>query len=156
MITMRAPTGMTGFTHQGFPVEIRDGVALVDPRFRGEFETHGFRAEGEAGPALPAAGESPPLRPLDLRKQALIGLFSDRLDAMTDDELDAMLADARAAQQREQDGASALDPAAVTEAAIDAMTRPELFAFLKLKSVPAVPPITNEALREKARAALAG
>ncbi len=60
------------------------------------------------------------------------------------------------AQKREQDGASALDPAAVTEAAIDAMTRPELFAFLKLKGTPAVPPITNEALRDKARAALAG
>jgi hypothetical protein len=150
MITMRAPEGLTGFTHQGFPVEIRDGVARVDPRFRGEFEAHGFRAEDEAGPA-PA-----PVRPLDLRKQVLIGLFSDRLDAMTDDELDAMLADARAAQQREQDGASNLDPAAVTEATIDAMTRPELFAFLKLKNVPAVPPITNEALREKARAALAG
>ncbi|AWB20835.1 hypothetical protein DA075_07845 [Methylobacterium currus] len=150
MITMRAPEGLTGFTHQGFPVEIRDGVARVDPRFRPDFEAHGFLAEDEAGPA-PA-----PARPLDLRKQVLIGLFSDRLDAMTDDELDAMLAEARAAQQREQDGASNLDPAAVTPEAIDAMTRPELFAFLKLKGVPAVPPITNEVLREKARAALSG
>ncbi|MFH6786313.1 MULTISPECIES: hypothetical protein [Methylobacterium] len=155
MITMRAPEGLTGFTHQGFPVEIRDGVAQVDPRFRGEFEMHGFRAE-DTGLPLPAPGEPAPQRPLDLRKQVLIGLFADRLDAMTDDELDAMLADARAAQQREQDGAPVLDPAAVTEAAIDAMSRPELFAFLKLKGVPAVPPITNEALREKARAALAG
>lgn len=147
MLKMRAPEGVTAFSHQGYPVVIEDGQVLIEERHRSEFEAHGFRPAAEA-----ATG---PDRPLDLRKQALLGLFSDRLDGMTDEEIDAMLADARATQQREEDQAAAIDPAAMTPSAVDAMTRSALFAFLKARGVPAVPPITNEALRERAQAALA-
>ncbi|MGF3025552.1 hypothetical protein ACQVP2_22340 [Methylobacterium aquaticum] len=160
MIRMRAPEGLTGFTHQGYQVEISDGIAHVDPRFRGDFEAHGFRADDEASAAPPAT--------IDLRRRALIDAYARHLDTLPDAEIDGMLeemrraaapAGASTAEDDEGDGEDlpgGFDPLAVTVADLPGLKRPQLFAVLKARSIPAVPPISNDTLREKARTALAG
>lgn len=153
MIKMRAPEGVTAFSHQGYPVEIDgDGAAHVDARHRTDLEAHGFvpwdRPAPEGGAAVVA-----PLSP-DPRRARLIALFADRIAGMSDDEIVAMEANAEAQIRMEREDADRLDPKTVTVEDIDAMKRHELFAFLRKAGIPAVPPIENEALRVKARAAL--
>jgi hypothetical protein len=182
MIKMRAPEGLTGFTHQGFPVEIIDGVAHVDPRFRADFEAHGFLADGDAPPpAAPvpvsAVQQVPAPAPapiMDLRRQALLEAYARHLDTLSDDEISGTLAllrengqpvppprserEAAERDAREADDADSaegeFDPLTVTAADLPGLKRPQLFAVLKARNVPAVPPISNDVLRAKALAAI--
>lgn len=163
MIKMRAPEGLTAFAHQGHPIAIDDGVVHIDERHRGDFEAHGFFAEGEDDPRPAVQAPATAAAPLDLRKRALLDAYARHLDTLSDAEVDAAVArlgdaDGRAAlfdDEEDADGPGAtFDAARVTLADLDDLKRPQLFAVLRRHGVPAIPPISNDALREKARAAL--
>ena len=152
MIKMRAPENMSGFTHQGFPVEIaEDGSAHIDRRHRLDLEAHGFRL-WDAPQGTAAADER---RPLDERRARLVALFTETVAGMSDEEVGRMLADADERQRIEQEDAERVDPDAVTADDIDQMKRHELFAFLRKRNVRVVPPVDNDTLRTRARGALA-
>lgn len=155
MLKMRAPEGVTAFSHQGYPVEIgEDGAVHVDPRHRGDLEAHGFRpwdTAPAAAPAIAAAGR----KDLDGKRAILVALFTDTVASLTDEEVDGMIANANERLRLEREDAERIDPAKVTAEDIGHMKRHELFAFLKKRGIPAVPPIDNETLRQKVRAALA-
>jgi len=188
MIKMRAPEGLTGFTHEGFPVEINDGVVHVDPRFRADFEAHGFLADGDA-PMLAApvpvsaAQQVPapaPAPTVDLRKRALLDAYARHLDTLTDAEIDGTLEmlrrsetapppapaaptderddedEGESEQRAGEDQPGEFDPLTVTAADVPGLKRQQLFAVLKARSIPAVPPISNDVLRAKALAAIGG
>jgi len=149
MIRMRAPEGLTGFSHQGHAIDVgEDGAVLVDPRHRLDLEAHGFSPWD--APAVSAS-----LGPLDADRARLIALFTETVAAMPDDEVVRMIADADLRRRLEQEEAERIDPAQVTVEDIELMKRHELFAFLRKRGIRVVPPVDNETLRANARAALA-
>lgn len=131
MIKLKAPANATSVSLEGHTIEVAaDGSVTVDERDAHVLcTTHGFSRWGEP-------------KVVD-RRAELLG----KISALSSDDLEALLALAEA-------GAT-LDTASVTVEQIDAMKRPDLFAFLRAKNVQAATPITNEKLRELARAALA-
>ncbi|AYO81588.1 hypothetical protein [Methylobacterium brachiatum] len=154
MIKMRAPEGLTGFSHQGHPIAVdEDGAVLVDPRHRLDLEAHGF-SPWDAPASAPAA-VSVALGPLDADRARLVALFTETVAAMPDDEVARMIADADQRRRLEQEEAERIDPAQVTVEAIELMKRHELFAFLRKRGIRVVPPVDNETLRANARAVLA-
>ncbi|MCB4802655.1 hypothetical protein QO001_002207 [Methylobacterium brachiatum] len=154
MIRMRAPEGLTGFSHQGHAIEVgADGAVLVDPRHRLDLEAHGFSPWD--APAAASTAVSVALGPLDADRARLVALFTETVAAMPDDEVARMIADADQRRRLEQEEAERIDPAQVTVEAIELMKRHELFAFLRKRGIRVVPPVDNETLRANARAALA-
>lgn len=150
MIRMCAPAGLTSFSHEGHPIEIDgDGFVRVDARHRLDLEAHGFRSPDN--PASAGAAVAPALAG---DRAELARLFAERVASATDEEVAAMIEQARGAKDAD-DGGDDLDPATVTAEDIDRMKRGKLFAFLKARGVQVGPPIDNDALRAKARAALA-
>ena len=153
MIKMRAPEGLTGFSHQGYAIEIgEDGAVLTDPRHRLDLEAHGFTPWD--APA-PVASVAVTLGPLNADRARLIALFTETVAAMPDEDVARMIADADQRRRLEQEDAERIDPAKVTAADIDGMKRHELFAFLRKRGVRVVPPVDNDTLRARARDALA-
>lgn len=152
MIKMRAPAGLTGFSHQGHALEPdEDGAVHVDPRHRLDLEAHGF----SAWDAPVAAAVSVALGPLDTDRARLVALFTETVAAMPDEDVARMIAEADQRRRLEQEDAERIDPAKVTAADIDVMKRHELFAFLRKRGIRVVPPVDNDTLRARARDALA-
>ncbi|MDH2310346.1 hypothetical protein [Methylobacterium brachiatum] len=152
MIRMRAPEGLTGFSHQGHAIDVgEDGAVLVDPRHRLDLEAHGF----SPWDAPTVAAVSASLGPLDADRARLVALFTETVAAIPDDEVSRMIADADLRRSLELEEAERIDPATVTVEDIELMKRHELFAFLRKRGIRVVPPVDNETLRANARAALA-
>jgi hypothetical protein len=152
MIKMRAPAGLTGFSHQGHALEPdADGAVHVDPRHRRALEAHGFTPWDEAV-AVPASAT---LGTLDTDRARLVALFTETVAAMPDEDVARMIAEADQRRRLEQEDAERIDPAKVTAADIDVMKRHELFAFLRKRGIRVVPPVDNDTLRARARDALA-
>ncbi|WP_457105924.1 hypothetical protein [Methylobacterium sp. P5_C11] len=153
MIKMRAPEGLTGFSHHGHAIAVdADGAVHVDPRHRLDLEAHGFTPWD--APAA-AASVAVALGPLDADRARLVALFTETVAAMPDEDVARMIAEADQRRRLEQEDAERIDPAKVTAADIDGMKRHELFAFLRKRGIRVVPPIDNDTLRAKARDALA-
>ncbi|SEH35176.1 hypothetical protein SAMN02799636_01716 [Methylobacterium sp. 275MFSha3.1] len=153
MIKMRAPAGLTGFSHQGHALEPdADGAVHVDPRHRSDLEAHGFSAWDAP---VTAAAVSMALGPLDTDRARLVALFTETVAAMPDEDVARMIAEADQRRRLEQEDAERIDPAKVTAADIDLMKRHELFAFLRKRGIRVVPPVDNDTLRARARDALA-
>lgn len=154
MIKMRAPAGLTGFSHQGHALEPdEDGAVHVDPRHRRALEAHGFTPWDAPGPAPASVAMS--LGPLDADRARLVALFTETVAAMPDEDVARMIAEADQRRRLEQEDAERIDPAKVTAADIDVMKRHELFAFLRKRGIRVVPPVDNDTLRARARDALA-
>lgn len=93
MIKMRAPEGLTGFSHQGYAIAVdEDGAVHIDPRHRLNLEAHGFRP-WDAPAALPP-GASIPLGLLDADRARLVALFAETVAAMPDEDVARMIAEA--------------------------------------------------------------
>ncbi|MGU3416964.1 hypothetical protein [Methylobacterium sp. D54C] len=152
MIKMRAPAGLTGFSHQGHSLEPdEDGAVHVDPRHRLDLEAHGFTPWDDAV----AAPVSATLGALDGDRGRLVALFTETVAATPDEDVARMIAEADQRRRLEQEDAERIDPAKVTAADIDVMKRHELFAFLRKRGIRVVPPVDNDTLRARARDALA-
>jgi hypothetical protein len=147
---LRAPNGFSAMSHGGVDIKPdREGYVEVSPEVAKVLESHGFRPDNVV---INTAGLSRP----ELVKH-IQDWHQTKLDAMTTEELskllDSVQAPAIEAARQEEPAASepppaGFDPATVSDEEIDALNRPELFAYLKLKGVVAAPPITNEKLRE--------
>ena len=146
LIRLKAPENHTALTHGGVPITTGDdGTVLVPRELVDTLRSHGF------SDWIP----EPPGRDLFAE---LTARFQSRLKMMSVEDLHRELGG------QDSDDASApvgapppgFEPAKVRDEDIDGLKREPLFAYLKHKGVQAIPPITNDKLREIAHRAARG
>jgi len=140
---LRAPDGTVSFSHDGVETFVdADGTIEVDAALADTLQSLGFIRSVDIS---------------DMGRDEVVSRLMDRarakLDSMSDDDLRTALTNVMAAEQK-QDDAKEVDPAAVTAEAIAAMSRSELFAYLRQKGV-AAGAVSNDMLRDIAKKTLA-
>lgn len=149
MIKLRAPEGRA-VSLEGRPVDIADdGSVTAHPRDVETLRSHGFIDWQDH----PAQGGDIETMTREQLIEATVRRTREEAGKLDTDKLRDHLRGAPVEDQRMptaeeiEEAGTRVDPDAVTEERIAIMKRPELFAYLKAKSVSAPPPISNDTLR---------
>ena len=155
-VKLRAPDGMSAINHGGIEYVVDDTGALIVPHegIAAELAPHGLRPWNDGGDSVKVEAMTRSQLLAEVVKRTLLTVEKMPTEDIRERLLTTNPEDVKLPVEHEASGVK-VDPASVTAESIDALNRPELFAFLKAKGVAVAPPITNDQLRAYAREALA-
>ena len=149
MITkLRAPTGMSSFSHEGRSVEIaKDGSLQVPTRDVAAFKQHGFIDWSDE----PGSGGDIETMTREQLVEAMIFHSRENITAASDEDLRKGIRMARGEhddlQVKTGTGSDVVPPVVLTEADVSGMSRKDMFAFLQERGVAIGPATKDDGLR---------